>query len=195
MSSVGSVRGDFEGSVVLDAFAGSGALGLEALSRGAVCAHFYERDGAALRALCANLEKFGLAVGGGRSGRRGRDGGTQGFSGSARPTDCRARLHRDDVMKRPPVHVRPPIDLVFFDPPYAYDAVEVLGIVRALAETGALAEDAIVVYEHDKRQDFSEGPLAEALAALQLATVSRKTYGGTIVDIMQRRSGAESALS
>ena len=48
-SSLGSLRGGFEGARVLDAFAGSGALGLEALSRGAACACFVESDAKALR--------------------------------------------------------------------------------------------------------------------------------------------------
>ena len=56
MSSVNSARGGFEGAVVLDAFAGSGALGLEALSRGAANARFCERDGAAFKVVCANVE-------------------------------------------------------------------------------------------------------------------------------------------
>ena len=60
MSALSSARGGFEGAVVLDAFAGSGALGLEALSRGAASAHFFEKDGVALRALCANVEALGV---------------------------------------------------------------------------------------------------------------------------------------
>ncbi len=47
---------------VLDLFAGSGALGLEALSRGAAHATFVERSGAALRALRANVERLGAAA-------------------------------------------------------------------------------------------------------------------------------------
>lgn len=186
MSALASERGGFEDAVVLDAFAGSGALGLEALSRGASCAHFFEKDSAALRALCANFEKLGLAAGGpSRGGRNARRGG---FAAEGAKTGAqRARLHREDVLKRPPTFVRPSFDLVFFDPPYAYDACEVLGVVRALEEAGALADDAVVCYEHDKRQDFSEGALAEELVRLQLTVVSRKVYGGTVIEIMRRR--------
>jgi 16S rRNA (guanine966-N2)-methyltransferase len=50
----------FAGLVVVDLFAGSGALGIEALSRGATEAHFVERDRAALLALKRNLETLGL---------------------------------------------------------------------------------------------------------------------------------------
>lgn len=52
--------GPVEGAAVLDLFAGSGALGLEALSRGAVRATFVESDRAACRTISQNLEKLGL---------------------------------------------------------------------------------------------------------------------------------------
>ena len=51
-----AILGDVEGADVLDAFAGSGALGLEALSRGAATAAFCETSTAALRALRENVE-------------------------------------------------------------------------------------------------------------------------------------------
>lgn len=53
-----SLAGKFEGANVLDAFAGSGSLGLEALSRGASHATFVERDASALRALESNIAKL-----------------------------------------------------------------------------------------------------------------------------------------
>ncbi len=52
--------GSFEGLAVADLFAGSGALGIEALSRGAASCLFVENDGAALDALKANLAKLGI---------------------------------------------------------------------------------------------------------------------------------------
>jgi 16S rRNA (guanine966-N2)-methyltransferase len=56
----GSPRFEFEGARVLDLFAGSGALGLEALSRGARCAVFIEDDAAARGAMRRNVEALGL---------------------------------------------------------------------------------------------------------------------------------------
>jgi 16S rRNA (guanine966-N2)-methyltransferase len=53
--------GPVDGAVVLDLFAGSGAMGLEALSRGAASATFVESDRAACRTISQNLEKLGLA--------------------------------------------------------------------------------------------------------------------------------------
>jgi 16S rRNA (guanine966-N2)-methyltransferase len=55
-----SILGDLGGVEVLDAFAGSGALGLEALSRGAATATFWETSTAALRALRGNVEALGF---------------------------------------------------------------------------------------------------------------------------------------
>ncbi|HET6496151.1 MAG TPA: RsmD family RNA methyltransferase [Thermoleophilia bacterium] len=54
--------GQLSGHVVLDLFAGSGGLGIEALSRGAARCTFVERDRAALRALHGNLERLGIGV-------------------------------------------------------------------------------------------------------------------------------------
>jgi 16S rRNA (guanine966-N2)-methyltransferase len=55
-----SIVGSIEGAAVLDLFAGSGAMGLEALSRGAARCVFVERDRAAARVIQANLEKLRL---------------------------------------------------------------------------------------------------------------------------------------
>ena len=157
MCAVNSARGGFDGAVVLDAFAGSGALGLEALSRGAACARFYERDGAAARVADGNAKALGL------DGRR-------------------ARVQRADVLKDPPVHARPPFDLVFLDPPYALAAAEVLGMVARLADAGALAQDALAVYEHGSAACAAAD---EAAAACGLALASRKKYGDTVVDLLR----------
>jgi 16S rRNA (guanine966-N2)-methyltransferase len=84
-----SMLGDVSGARVLDLYAGSGALGIEALSRGAESAVFVERDHAALAALHRNLEATG----------------------------ARAEVRRQDVARflaRP----GGTFDLVFCDPPY-----------------------------------------------------------------------------
>ena len=84
--------GGFDGAVVLDAFAGSGgALGLEALSRGAEVAHFFEKDGAACARSPPTWRRWACPTLGPRA---------------------RARLHRADVLEKPPAWVRPPFDLV-----------------------------------------------------------------------------------
>lgn len=162
MSSLASLRGGFEGATVLDAFAGSGALGLEAISRGASSALFVERDRAALQALEANVSKLAL----------GRD---------------RALVRRSDVMKNPPVRFPRPFDLVFLDPPYAFEAVDVLAMLEAVDGGGALSSEAIVAYEHDASIDFAQDDaVAAALVRLQLTIVSRRCYGDTAIEVMRR---------
>lgn len=156
MSSVASARGGFEGAVVLDVFAGSGALGLEALSRGATCARFFERDAAAVHVLEGNVRALKLD--------------TQ-----------RARVSRTDVLKNPPLHSQPLFDLVFLDPPYAFAAQDVLGLVAALKDGEALAPDALVVYEHSASNN-NETDAAATACGLSLA--SRKKYGDTAVDLL-----------
>jgi 16S rRNA (guanine966-N2)-methyltransferase len=83
-----------EGARVLDAFAGTGALGLEALSRGAAHAHFVERDRAALAALRANI--------------------------AACRADARCIVLAADAIRPPP---GPACGLAFLDPPYGEDLV------------------------------------------------------------------------
>lgn len=91
-SMLASRLGSFEGLAVADLFAGSGALGIEALSRGAASCLFVEQDRAALDALRANLGKLGTKA------------------------DVRAA----SVMALGPAPA--PLDLILMDPPYATGA-------------------------------------------------------------------------
>lgn len=163
MSVIASARGGFDGAIVLDAFAGSGALGLESLSRGAAAAHFFERDGASMRTLSDNVRALGIETLG---------------------KGARARLYRDDVLKRPPSSVRPAFDLVFLDPPYATDPATVAGLVEALDRSGALARDALVSYEYAKTDDSA---VEAAFASLQWEAVSKKSYGDTGIALFGRK--------
>ena len=86
-----------EGALVLDLYAGTGALGIEALSRGAAAAVFVERDPASVAVLHANLEATGLA-------------------GSATVTADDARAALDRMRRR-----GNRFDLALIDPPYAFD--------------------------------------------------------------------------
>jgi 16S rRNA (guanine966-N2)-methyltransferase len=89
-SMLASRLGSFEGLRVADLFAGSGALGLEALSRGAAHATFVEQDRSALAALRANCEQFGAIE--------------------------KVRIIPGSALALPDAE---PFDLVFADPPYA----------------------------------------------------------------------------
>jgi 16S rRNA (guanine966-N2)-methyltransferase len=121
-----SMLGKLEGSVALDLFAGTGALGIEALSRGAERAVFVERDRAAVQTLRANLTALGLAT-------------------------PMAELRVGDalVALRAAREARETYDLVFVDPPYG-QARELGGELSALLPP-LLAPDARVVVESDRR--------------------------------------------
>jgi 16S rRNA (guanine966-N2)-methyltransferase len=122
---------DLEGAAVLDLYAGSGALGLEALSRGAGTVVFVESAPGVLPVLRANLAAVGLP--GGRV-----------VAGSV-----------------PSVVAGPPparFDVVLADPPYATPVSEVLDVLNALADGGWLAPDAIVVVERSAREEPWEWP-------------------------------------
>ena len=115
-------RGAIEGARVLDLFAGTGALGIEALSRGAAHATFVDAGKPALAAIRGNLHELGL--------------------------EDRADVVALDAVAaagRPPAA---PWDLVFVDPPYASDLAR--RAVAALPAAG-LAPGAVVVIEHDRR--------------------------------------------
>lgn len=115
---------DLRGARFLDLFAGSGAAGIEALSRGAAHATFVERDGGAVRIIRANLERTGLAA------------------------DGRALVVRADALAwlRDPARTHePPVDLAIVDPPYDDPAT----LAAALETIGRLlAPTARVVAKH-----------------------------------------------
>lgn len=121
-SSLGAAVPD---ATVLDLFAGSGALGIEALSRGAGRAVLVERDRQAAAVVARNLARTGL----------------QG----------RATVVRTDAT----TYVRGPrggpFDIVLLDPPYEHPTPDLYALVTALREAGGLAPGATVVVERDRR--------------------------------------------
>jgi 16S rRNA (guanine966-N2)-methyltransferase len=121
-----AMLGDLHGARVLDLFAGSGSLGIEALSRGAAEAVFVERDALALRTLRANLDSLGLGP-------------------------PRARVRRSEALAalRSAWRRKETYDLLFIDPPYgqARDwGPELSAVLPAL-----LGPAARVVVESDRR--------------------------------------------
>jgi 16S rRNA (guanine966-N2)-methyltransferase len=111
---------------VLDLYAGTGALGIEALSRGAPRAVFVERDARALTALARNLRDLRLTD-----------------RATVLGTNVRTALAR--LAPAPE-----PFAWVFIDPPYA--TLEADRALRSLAGSDVLAPGAVVVVEHDKRR-------------------------------------------
>lgn len=122
-----------EGAAFLDLYAGSGAVGLEALSRGAARAVFVERAPAALKALRGNLEKLRISS------------GFRVDSGSV----AAALKHLSKERER--------FELVFLDPPWdaAAEYAATLGLLGGAA-SGLLAEDAVVIAEHRRKDRLEE---------------------------------------
>ena len=114
-----------EGARVLDAFGGSGAMGIEMLSRGAAWATFFDIDRQAASLIGKNLESLGCA----RSRYRVVCG------------DVVAAAQRGRVPGGP-------FDVVLLDPPYAMEACEVQALVENLQGAGLLHPGAVVLYEH-----------------------------------------------
>ncbi len=123
-----------EGARFLDLYAGSGAVGMEALSRGAESATFVEKDSAALKVLRGNLAKLGV---------------TAGF-----------RIHAGSVgayLRRGHAGGGPVFDVMFLDPPY--DAEDEYALALGLlggAAVGILAEGAVVIAEHRRKEKLGE---------------------------------------
>lgn len=116
-----SMLGDLDGAVVLDLFAGSGALGLEALSRGAASATFVDSDARAVAAVRRNLESVGAT----------------------------AEVHRRDALAHLEAAGGAHFDLVFVDPPYSSAGHLAEPLSERLPP--ALTPGALIVTESDKR--------------------------------------------
>jgi 16S rRNA (guanine(966)-N(2))-methyltransferase RsmD len=114
-------RLDFAGLIVLDLYAGSGALGLEALSRGAARAVFVEQDQRAARTISGNIAELGV--------------------GSA------AEVRRAPVATVLAGGVDRPVDLVLADPPYDVPDGEVEALLAALGAHGWTRDGTVVVIE------------------------------------------------
>ena len=113
-------RVDFSGLAVLDLYAGSGALGLEALSRGAASALFVESDQRCAAVIARNIDTVGLP---GATVRRGAVAGVL----AAGPSVA--------------------VDLVLADPPYDADSAEVDAVLAALTSHGWTREGTVAVVE------------------------------------------------
>jgi len=122
-----SILGDVQGLDVLDLFAGSGALGLEALSRGARSATFVDQARASITAVTDNVAALGVTE-----------------SATVRAAEAGAALRAFGREGRA-------LGLVFLDPPYAYADAEAL-LLELLAQR-LLVPGAWIVLEHASRGD------------------------------------------
>lgn len=120
-----ALQGTLDGARVLDLYAGSGAIGLEALSRGAGHALLVEADARAVRTVRENVKAIGLPGAEVRAGKA-----AQIVQGGA-PTA--------------------PYDLVFLDPPYAVTDDDLREILLTLRAGGWLTDEALVTVERSTR--------------------------------------------
>ncbi|ADK68173.1 methyltransferase [Olsenella uli DSM 7084] len=143
---------------VLDAFAGSGAVGLELLSRGALRCTFVERDRRAAARVRRNCESVG-----------------------ASPEEARVVCADALSLARKGTLAGGPFALVVLDPPYALEASAVARMVEDLDAHGLLAPGALVLYEHDRRR--ASLPLARMRTVKErthgITTVTLLGRGGT----------------
>ncbi len=147
------LQGSIHGANCLDLFAGSGVLGLEALSRGANQVTFVEKNRAVANQLQANLTvlKSDSKVqnidaldylknirSGGKTGKRG--GGV---------------LSTDDIEKK--LHTRSvePFNIVFLDPPYRQGLLEKVLIILCDKESEMINEDTLFYIEHESEEIFN----------------------------------------
>lgn len=127
---------DLDGLTVLDAFAGTGALGFEALSHGAAMAVFLDRAPEQLALIKRNAGRLGV------------------------PDAC-LTLRLDAAKLSVPPRIVPKIDLAFLDPPYNEGLIE--PTLLGLARRGWLADSATVVCETPAKTDVGQVPGYEVL--------------------------------
>ena len=153
------LREVLEDGRVLDGFAGSGALGFEALSRGASFVAFVDSDPDAVVSIRDNLERLGADIS--RSAWRvlhlDFERGVQELAGS-----------------------EPPFDVILLDPPYRTDDGK--NALNALAQYAILAPAGIIVIEHHQRTVLpaSIGPLHQ---------FKRHRYGDTVLSFYRASAG------
>jgi 16S rRNA (guanine966-N2)-methyltransferase len=128
IASLLDARGAIEGAVLLELYAGTGALGFELLSRGAARAVFAEKDAAMSALLKRSAEALDI-------------------SAQVEVLRCdvtRARSHEE-------ILARAPFSLVLADPPYA-DAEPALGALTALVRRGLLGDEALLLLESSAKR-------------------------------------------
>jgi len=130
------INADIQGAGFLDLFAGSGATGIEALSRGAENVVFVEKNSGARRLILNNLEKCRF--------------------GNEAQSDKKWTLINVSAQVAIPLLVKEEsrFDIVYVDPPFGDDLYK--QVLLSLSESKLLNESAQVVVEHDRKTDLEE---------------------------------------
>jgi 16S rRNA (guanine966-N2)-methyltransferase len=127
-SSLASEFGDFEGLRVLDLYAGTGAIALEALSRGAAIVHAVEKDEEAAKAIHSNYDSIKSSQ----------------FAGTFHLYSMGAHRFVGDKAQYQ-------YHFIYIDPPYDVDDIDVIETLVQLRENGFLHPDAIIAVERNSR--------------------------------------------
>ena len=114
-----------DGARVLDLFSGTGALGMEALSRGAGWVDFMERDARQCEAITGSLRSLEY--------------------------DARGRVHRTQAERAPDL-LDGPYNVILMDPPYAYKSL--VPLIERIGDSGLAADGGVVAVEHSRRQEL-----------------------------------------
>ena len=150
-----SLAAEVPNAVVLDLFAGTGALGIEALSRGAASATFVESNATIAATLRKNVAAAGVAD-----------------RAALVVADAAAFVSRAGPQ---------PYSIVLCDPPYSHPLEAVVDLVETLHAAGGLAPDAVVVVERDRRDATLADDEAPPDLGRLLALDRRRSYGDTVL--------------
>ncbi len=138
---------------VLDAFAGSGAIGTEFLSRGALHVTFTDRDREAINRIRSNMRTLKA----------------QSSEYATYAGDIFQMAGNKDLDGAP-------FNCIVLDPPYKMEAAEVDALIRSLADNNAIAHDACIIYEHAKHTPTLDEGVLEHVRQKKYGTTLVELY-------------------
>jgi 16S rRNA (guanine966-N2)-methyltransferase len=154
-----NLLGDVDDKSFLDLFAGSGSVGLEAVSRGAKEVYFIEKDKILASVAQKNIESCG-------------------FEKKCRVINIDVRSGLSDLFKK-----KCTFDIVFADPPYNKGLVETT--IKLLKEYPVFKQDALVVIQHSTREDLNWA-LAESVGGEAVwQQIDQRKYGDNAISFLK----------
>ncbi|HCJ66217.1 MAG TPA: 16S rRNA (guanine(966)-N(2))-methyltransferase RsmD [Elusimicrobia bacterium] len=144
-------------ALFLDLYAGTGSVGIEALSRGAKEVVFIDNDSQAVEIIEENLKQFG-------------------FEG-------RAEIIRKDVLRGLPVEKK--FDLIFIGPPYKLELI--LPTLKVISEKNSFAPDGWIICQHHFKEKLPEEYFSPASSSGGYELFRREKYGDTILSFYRMK--------